>query len=130
MTSDLWALFATLALATAQLSASSLLTLRQLGPAWVLSPRDQVRETVGVTGRVARAYRNLLESFPQFLAALFLVHAAHTAGALSAIGAWLFFAGRLAYLPAYLFGAPGVRPACWLAAQTGVFVILANLFVR
>jgi len=129
MTADLWALFATLVLAAVQLSASSILTLRQLGPEWVLSPRDQTLEVTGLSGRVVRAYRNLLESFPLFLAALFIVHAAHAAGVLTAVGAWLFVTGRAAYVPAYVFGAPGVRPACWMAAQIGVFVIWADLFL-
>ncbi len=130
MTSDLWALFATLVLAAAQLSASSILTLRQAGPTWVLSARDEAREVTGLSGRVVRAYRNLLESFPLFLAALFLVHASQTAGALTTFGAWLFFAGRVAYVPAYVWGWPGVRPTCWMAAQAGVFTIWADIFVR
>jgi uncharacterized MAPEG superfamily protein len=129
MTSDLWALFATLVLAAAQLSASSILTLRQAGPDWVLSARDEARDVTGVTGRVVRAYRNLLESFPQFAASLFLVHASNTTGGLTTIGAWIFFGGRLAYVPAYVRGVPGVRPACWMAAQIGVFLIWADIFV-
>ncbi|HWA60641.1 MAG TPA: MAPEG family protein [Caulobacteraceae bacterium] len=127
MTSDLWALVAAIGLATLQLTASSVLTLRQLGGDWVLSPRDQPREVTGLSGRIVRAHRNLLEIFPQFLAALFVVHASGRVGPLSADGAWLFVAARALYVPAYAFGAPGLRPLCWLAAQAGVFVILADL---
>ena len=129
MTGDLWALFAALLLAVVQLTISSVLTLRQLGGVWVARPRDQPREVVGLSGRFVRAYRNLLEILPQFVAALFLVHAAHAAGSLSVAGAWTFVIGRLAYVPAYAFGPPGVRPFCWVVAQVGIFVILADLFV-
>jgi len=129
MTADLWALIAAMLLATVQLTLSSVLTLRQLGGAWVAGARDQPREVTGVSGRFVRAHRNLLEIFPQFLAALFLVHAAHAAGSLSTIGAWLFVIARLLYVPAYAFAPMGIRPICWLAAQAGIFMIVADVFV-
>ena len=129
MTADLWALAAAMLLAVVQLTLSSVLTLGQLGGDWVLGPRDEPREVTGLSGRFVRAHRNLLEIFPQFLAALFLVHAAHAAGSLSAIGAWVFVIGRVLYVPAYAFAPPGVRPVCWMIAQVGIFMIVADLFV-
>ena len=129
MTGDLWALVAALVLATVQLTIASVLTLRQLGGAWVAGPRDEPREASGVSGRFVRAHRNLLEIFPQFVAALFLVHAAHAAGSLSVIGAWQFVIARIAYVPAYAFAPPGLRPICWLAAWLGILLIVVDLFV-
>ncbi|SDJ07276.1 MAPEG family protein [Bradyrhizobium sp. Rc2d] len=82
-----------------------------------------------MSGRFVRAHHNLLEIFPQFLAALFLVHAANAVGSLATIGAWTFVVARLLYVPAYAFAPPGVRPICWLAAQVGIFTIVAELFV-
>jgi uncharacterized MAPEG superfamily protein len=128
MTSDLWALAAAMLLAVIQISLSSALTLRQMGGFWVAGPRDEPREVTGISGRFVRAHRNLLEIFPQFLAALFLVHAANAVGSLSAIGAWTFVIARLLYVPAYALAPPGVRPICWLAAQIGIFIIIADLF--
>jgi MAPEG family len=75
MTSDLWALIATIGLAMGQLTIASILTLRQLGGRWVAGPRDEPRAASGISGRFVRAHRNLLEIFPQFVAALFVVHA-------------------------------------------------------
>ena len=129
MTADLWALVAAMLLAVVQLTLSSVLTLHQLGGVWVAGPRDEPREVTGVSGRFVRAHRNLLEIFPQFVAALFLVHAADAVGSLSAIGAWIFVIARLLYVPAYAFGPVGLRPVCWLAAQMGIFVVVADLFV-
>ena len=129
MTGDLWALAAAMLLAVTQLTLSSILTLRQLGGIWVASSRDEPREVTGVSGRFVRAHRNLLEIFPQFLAALFLVHAADAVGSLSATGAWVFVIARLLYVPAYAYAPPGVRSVCWLAAQIGIFMIVADLFV-
>ncbi len=88
-----------------------MLTLGQVGGAWVLSPRDMPREVTGISGRFVRAHRNLLENIPpQFVAALFVVHAADAVGSLAAVGAWAFVAARVLYVPAYAFGPPGVRP--------------------
>jgi uncharacterized MAPEG superfamily protein len=127
MTSDLWALIATIGLAMGQLAIASILTLRQLGGRWVAGPRDEPRAASGISGRFVRAHRNLLEIFPQFVAALFVVHAAGVAGYWSAMGAWIFFAARCLYVPAYAFGPIGVRPACWIAAQIGIVLILVDL---
>lgn len=129
MTADLWALLAALLLATVQLTIASVLTLRQLGGVWVAGARDEPREVTGLSGRFVRAHRNLLEIFPQFLAALFLVHAAHAAGSLAAVGAWQFVAARLAYVPAYAFAPPGLRPICWVIAWLGIALIVADVFV-
>jgi uncharacterized MAPEG superfamily protein len=127
MTSDLWALVAAILLAVVQITIASVLTLRQLGGEWVLSPRDTPREVTGLSGRFVRAHRNLLEIFPQFAAALFVVHVAHAADALTVIGAWTFVVARVLYVPAYAFGPPGIRPLSWTAAQAGIFIILADL---
>lgn len=129
MTGDLWALLAALLLASVQLAIASVVTLRQLGGDWVAGPRDIPRETSGVNGRFVRAHRNLLEIFPQFLAALFLVHAAGAVGAVSTVGSWLFVVARIIYVPAYAYAPPGVRPACWLAAWLGIVIIVMDLFI-
>ena len=127
MTGDLWALVAAILLLAVQLGTASVLTLRQLGGEWVAGPRDAPREVTGVSGRFVRAHRNLLEIFPQFVAALFVVHAGNEVGSLTTIGAWTFVVARVLYVPAYAFAPPGVRPVCWMAAQVGIFIILADL---
>ncbi|WP_407046176.1 MAPEG family protein [Mesorhizobium abyssinicae] len=71
----------------------------------------------------------MLEIFPQFVAALFLVHAAHAAGSFSAAGAWLFVVARIVYVPAYAFAPPGARPVCWVSAWLGIVLILSDVFV-
>ena len=128
MTGDLWALVAALVLTTTQLTIASVLTLRQLGGEWVAGPRETHREATGISGRFVRAHRNMLEILPQFVAALFVVHAAQTAGSLAGIGAWTFVVARTLYVPAYAFAPPGVRAICWTAAQFGIFIILADVF--
>jgi len=128
MTSDLWALVATLVLAMVQIGLQSILVLRQVGPEWVLSARDEPRGIIGLSGRFVRAHRNLLEIFPQFAAALFVVHAAGLNAQLATYGAWCFFVARCVYVPAYAFGPPGLRSVCWQVGQIGILIILADLF--
>jgi len=127
MTLDLWALVATLGLAMVQVGMQSIATLRQLGPRWVLSPRDEARAVTGLNGRIVRAHHNLLDILPQFAAALFLVHAAGVNGQYAIMGAWMFFIARVIYVPAYIFGPTGLRPLCWVTGQMGVLVILWDI---
>ena len=127
MTLDLWAVAATLVLAMVQIGIQSVMTLKQAGPGWVAGPRDQPFQVTGFGGRMVRAHRNLLEIFPQFVAALFVVHAASANGQLAVMGAWVFFVSRLLYVPAYGFGPPGLRSVFWQGGQIGILVILADI---
>lgn len=128
MTNDLWALVAVLLLAMVQIGVQSIATLRQTGPAWVAGPRDTPFDVTGVSGRLVRAHRNLLEIFPQFAASLFVVHAADANGALATFGAWTFFVSRCLYVPAYAYGPPGLRSAFWQGGQIGILIILTDIF--
>ncbi|MEM9495364.1 MAG: MAPEG family protein [Pseudomonadota bacterium] len=127
MTGDLWALVAVLILAMVQVGIQSIATLRQAGAAWVAGPRDTPFHVTGLSGRLVRAHRNLLEILPQFTAALFIVHAAGVNGPLSVYGAWAFFLSRCLYVPAYAFGPPGLRSVFWQGGQIGILVILADI---
>ncbi len=127
MTLDLWALVAALFLAMFQIGLQSILTLAQAGPKWVAGSRDTPFEVTGVSGRLVRAHRNLLEIFPQFAAALFVVHAAGVNGEWAVIGAWTFIISRLLYVPAYAFGPPGLRSVFWQGGQIGIILILVDI---
>lgn len=127
MTYDLWALVATLALAMVQIGLQSILTLKQAGPAWVAGPRDVPFEPTGIAGRMARAHRNLLEIFPQFAAALFIVHMTGLNSHLAVWGAGIFFISRCLYVPAYAYGPPGLRSVFWQGGQVGIIIILADI---
>lgn len=127
MTADLWALVATLCLAMFQIGLQSILTLKQAGAKWVAGSRDTPFVVTGVSGRFVRAHRNLLEIFPQFAAALFIVHTADMVGALTVFGAWMFFISRCLYVPAYAYGPPGLRSVFWQGGQIGIILILCDL---
>ena len=129
MTPDILALIATIFLATAQVGMASIATLRQAGPAWVLGPRDTSHEVTGAGGRLVRAHRNLLEILPQFVGALLAVHVVDSVSALSAWGAWIFFAARIAYIPAYVSSIDWIRPICWQIALFGLLAVVVDALI-
>jgi uncharacterized MAPEG superfamily protein len=100
----------------------------QRGYRWTAGPRDEgVPPLSGVAGRLARASRNYLETFPFFAAAILAAHVAGREGALTLWGAHLYLWARLIYLPLYAFGVPLVRSLVWNVASAGIFLILAAL---
>lgn len=127
MSPSLWAVVATILLAMLQIGMQSVATLVQAGPRWVAGYRDEPFHVKGLAGRIVRAHRNLLEIIPQFFAAVIVIHLSGLEGTLSHLGAWVFVGARLVYVPAYVFGPVGLRPGCWLIAQSGIVLILADL---
>ncbi|WP_292575007.1 MAPEG family protein [Mesorhizobium sp.] len=70
----------------------------QRGYRWTASARDaEVPPLTGMAGRLEKALRNFVETFPVFVAAVFLVHAAGRETSLSEWGAGLYFSARLVY---------------------------------
>lgn len=101
----------------------------QYGYRWGASARDQRMPPLeGVGGRLERASRNFLETFPFFAAAVLIVYVTGRASALSWWGANLYFWGRVAYLPLYVSGVFLVRSLAWNVSGIGIFLIVAALF--
>ncbi|WP_353842844.1 MAPEG family protein [Mesorhizobium sp.] len=75
-----------------QIVVSSHAASFQRGYRWTASSRDaEVSPLTGVAGRLERALRNFLETFPVFVVAVFLVHVLGRESALSEWGAGLYF---------------------------------------
>ena len=100
----------------------------QHGYRWTATARDQLMPPLeGVAGRLERASRNFLETFPLFAAAVLLAHAAGKNSALTWWGANLYVWARVAYLPLYASGVFLVRSLMWNVSTIGIFLILAAL---
>ena len=98
------------------------------GVAWNVGNRDQAGATLtGVSGRAERAARNFLETFPFFAAAVLAVVTTQRNSPQSALGAQLYFWGRLVYLPVYLIGIPYLRSLVWGVSFVGLIWVLARL---
>jgi uncharacterized MAPEG superfamily protein len=125
MSLELAMLAASCALCLIQIVIASHAASHQRGYRWTASARDsEVRPLTGIAGRLERALRNVLETFPVFVAAVLLVHLLGREGALSKWGAILYFSARLVYLPLYAAGVPLVRSIVWNVAFIGIVLLL------
>jgi uncharacterized MAPEG superfamily protein len=98
------------------------------GLTWNAGPRDEGQPPLGkYPGRAQRALGNYLETYPAFVAlSLALVVDART-GATGALGASIWFAARIAYLPLYLLGVPWLRTMAYGVSLAGLVMMLARL---
>ena len=112
------------ALLVFHITLQGMLATRELGSQWNAGPRDEAREPAGIlAGRAARASANFRETYPGFVAlALALAIAGDPAG-WGLVGAGLWFAARLVYVPLYLAGVPYIRSFVWLVALAGLAVM-------
>jgi uncharacterized MAPEG superfamily protein len=96
------------------------------GMPWAMGPRDEAGAALGkVAGRLDRAWKNYLETFPIFVAAVLAENAAGHGSGLAPLGAQLYFWGRVAFLPIYAAGIPVLRTLAWTVAVVGIVLVLA-----
>ncbi len=99
-----------------------------LGPKYLLSPRDENRVSRSVAaGRLLRALRNLLETYPAFVALALALVVTGKAGGIGATGAWLWLIARVFYLVLYAAGIPVARTIAWFASIVGLVLKLIRL---
>ena len=128
MTIELKMLALSVVLGLVQIVLSSQSKNFQLGYLWAAGPRDEPRPPLtGVGGRLERALSNFLETFPLFAAAVLIAHAAGQHDWMTIWGAQLYFWGRVAYVPLYVFGVFLVRSLAWNVATFGIILILLSL---
>lgn len=117
-------------LGLAQIVAASHAGSLQRGYRWTAGPRDEPVEPLrGVAGRLDRALRNYLETFPLFAAAVLVAHVSDAHSALTEWGARLYLYARLVYVLLYAAGVPLVRSLAWNVATFGIVLILLALFL-
>jgi uncharacterized MAPEG superfamily protein len=113
-----------------QIVAASHAASLQRGYRWTAGPRDGPAQPLrGVAGRLERALRNFLETFPLFAAAVLAAHVLEIHNALTEWGARLYFWARVAYVPLYAAGVPVVRSLVWNVATLGIVLFVVALFL-
>jgi uncharacterized MAPEG superfamily protein len=128
MTIELKMLVWSIILGFAQIMGAGAAITKVRGSKWNVGARDEIKPPVtGVPGRLDRAAQNFKETFPFFLAAVFLVQTINTHSAMTALGAQLYFWARLIYVPLYAFGVPVVRTLVWMASVVGIVFLLSSL---
>ena len=118
-----WSAVLLLVMIVAQATAGS-----DLGPTYLFSPRDEKRESRSViAGRLSRSVRNMLETYPAYIAIVVALVVTGKTGGLAATGAMLWLVARVLYVPIYAFGIPVVRTLVWLASIVGLILMLVRL---
>ena len=98
------------------------------GLAWGFGNRDVPLDVAAWVRRAERAHANLVENLAPFAIMVLVAHVAGKANATTALGATLFFWGRLVHAAVYIAGIPYVRTAAFLVGTVGELMILAQLW--
>lgn len=126
---ELKMLFGAVILGLIQLLLSAQLSTAQRGLAWNVSPRDEkVPELTGMAGRVDRAFKNLMQTFPFFAAVILMVQITTLANNTTALGAQMYLYARIAYVPLYALGIPYIRSLVWGISLVGIILVMSALF--
>jgi uncharacterized MAPEG superfamily protein len=97
---------------------------------WIASSRDEPRDPMrGVGGRLDRALRNFLETYPFFLAFILTAVLTQRTNAWTAWGAFTYVWGRIIYVPLYASGIPLIRSLFWNVAALGSLAVLLGVIV-
>ena len=96
---------------------------RQVGLPTLAGNREGLPEITGWAGRARRAYLNMLENLVLFAALVLIAAVSGKANATTAMGAMIFFWGRLAHAVVYLIGIPWLRTVCWSVSVIGMVMI-------
>lgn len=131
MSVEAWTLFGAMILGLVHLTAASFTFKAQVGNAYSVGARDEDLQPSGVAGRLARAQRNFLETFPIFAAAVLLLEQLERTGTtLGVWGAAMYLTGRTLFLPLYAAGLPWIRTFSWNFATLGLTMVLAAVVWR
>lgn len=130
MTIELKMLTWTLVLAFVQILLFDFARTGQYGLKWNTGPRDETMPPLSpIAGRLKRAQYNLYETLPLFIGAVLVAHLAGRDNAITAMGAQVYFWGRVVYVPLYAFGVRMLRSIVWLISTAGLLAIFAALLV-
>jgi uncharacterized MAPEG superfamily protein len=129
MSVELQSLFCAILLGLVQLVLAVLGSLGARGLPWAAGPRDDPGAPLGkMAGRFDRAYRNFLETFGFFAAAVLLAHALGKSTHNSVLGAEIYLWARVLYVPAYVIAIPFLRTLIWLASLAGILMVLGAIW--
>jgi uncharacterized MAPEG superfamily protein len=121
---ELQILFCAIALGLVQLALATMASVSGRGMPWGIGPRDEGWPPLGkVGGRLERAYKNFLETFPLFAAAVLLVYALSRSSSASVLGAEIYIWARVLYVPAYVLAIPFTRTLLWTASIVGIVLV-------
>ena len=89
--------------------------------------REGLSELKGWAGRAKRAHLNMIENLVLFAALVLVATAAGKANAMTAMGAMIFFWGRVAYAVIYVAGITWLRTVAWFVSVIGLALVAIEL---
>jgi uncharacterized MAPEG superfamily protein len=129
MAIELKMLAAAIVVGLVQLSWAALAARRQQDLKWAAGPRDKPMPIEGVAARLDRAFRNYMETFAFFAAAILILALTNKLGTTLTIwGSALYVVSRALYVPIYAAGIPRIRTLVWFVAMVGLVMVLIPLF--
>jgi uncharacterized MAPEG superfamily protein len=112
-----------------QLVVATLPSAMARGFEWAAGPRDEPGAPLSkLGGRLERAFRNFLETFVFFVAAVLMAEVLGRHASSIGLGAQIFFWTRVAYVPAYAAGIPFLRTLLWAGSIVGIVMVLAGVY--
>lgn len=115
-------------LALVQMVVALMAAQMQVGLPMLTSNRDTMPALTGWAMRATRAHLNMLESLVVFAIFVLAAYATNRLNSTTALGANLFFWGRVAYAVVYLAGIPWIRTLIWGVSIAGALLVLSQLF--
>jgi uncharacterized MAPEG superfamily protein len=89
--------------------------------------REGLPPLKGWVGRARRAHYNMLENLVLFAVLVVAASVVQKINAMTALGAELFFWGRLVYAAIYILGVPWIRTAAFTVSMAGLILIFLQL---
>jgi uncharacterized MAPEG superfamily protein len=130
MSIELTMLVWSLVLAFVQILLFDFARTSQYGLKWNTGPRDENMPALNpMAGRLQRAQHNLYETLPLFIGGVLVAHIAGRENELTAIGAQVYFWGRVVYVPLYAFGIRQIRSLVWLVSTAGLVALFIPILM-
>ena len=123
MSPDLTYLLFSIILCFAQMLVAATGANQQVGLPKLAGNREDVPAYTGWAGRAKRAHLNMIENLVLFAALVLIAAVSGKANATTAMGAMIFFWGRLAYAVIYVAGIPWLRTLAWFVSVIGMAMI-------
>ncbi|KIZ46204.1 MULTISPECIES: MAPEG family protein [Rhodopseudomonas] len=111
-----------------QIFLASVPVTLELGGQYQAGPRDAGKVAHGkFAGRAGRAFRNLLETYPVFVALALALVVTGRGGGWGALGAEIWLLARIVYVPLYLVQIPFARSLAWFVSLLALIAMLIRL---
>ena len=127
MTTDLSMLAYSAILAALLAIPPTIALMLEKGLPFAAGNREEAYELPAWGKRAARAHLNMLENLPIFAALVLAAHVSGLTNDTTALGATLFFWGRVSHAVSYLAGVPWVRTGAFAVSVVGLVLIAGQI---